>query len=133
MIVLDASVLANVIADDGDDGRTARQAIGDVDLAAPDLVDVETVSVLRKRWLAEDLTTQRFRTAIDDLSALPIVRFPTLPLMGRAYELRSNVTPYDATYVALAEALGCPLLTGDAHLAASPGLRCEVRLITASS
>ena len=131
MIVLDASVLANVIADDGDDGRIARQAIGDQDLAAPDLVDVETVSVLRKRWLAADLTMRRFRTAIDDLSALPILRFPTLPFMGRAYELRSNVTPYDATYVALAERLGCCLLTGDARLAASPGLRCELRLIAA--
>ncbi len=130
MIVLDASVLANVIADDGDDGRIARQAIGDQDLAAPDLVDVETVSVLRKRWLAADLTMRRFRTAIDDLSALPILRFPTLPFMGRAYELRSNVTPYDATYVALAELPSATaLLTTDARLAAAPGPKCYIELL----
>ena len=50
--------------------------------------------------------------------------------MDRAYELRSNVTPYDAAYVALAEALRCELVTADARLAAAPGLRCDTRLVT---
>ena len=131
MIVIDASVLANALADGGPDGEAARAALRrDVELAAPDLVDVETVSVWRKRWLAGDLSARRFRTAIGDLADLPIARHPTLPLMNRAYELRSNVTPYDAAYVALAEALHCELVTADARLAAAPGLRCETRLVS---
>jgi len=129
MIVVDASVLANVVADNGPDGTLARAAVRGEELAAPDFVDVETVSVLRKRWRAEDLTTRRFRRAIDDLADLPVTRYPTLPLMPRAFELRANVTPYDAAYVGLAEALNCPLLTGDARLARAPGPRCEVRLL----
>lgn len=130
MIVLDASVLANLLADDGPDGRVARELVGgESDVAAPDLVDVETVSVLRKRWLAGDLTERRFSLAVDDLQTLAIIRYPTLPLMRRAYELRANVTAYDATYVALAEGLGCPLFTADARLAASPGPTCQIRVV----
>ena len=129
MIVVDASVLANVLADNGLDGTIARAALRGEELAAPDLIDVETVSVLRKRWRADDLTTRRFRRAIDDLAELLVTRYPTLPLMSRAFELRDNVTPYDAAYVGLAEVLNCALLTGDARLARAPGPRCEVRLL----
>src|SRR3954452_19547815 len=114
MIVLDASVLANVVADDGPTGHAARARLGAASEASvPDLADVETVPVLCKRWIAGDLTAPRFRAAVDDLLALPITRSPTGPLMPRAYELRANVTAYDAAYVALAEGLSCPLVTGD--------------------
>ena len=131
MIVLDASVLANALADDGTDGRTARQRLATADgLAAPDLVDVEAVAVLRKRWLGGDLTARRFSTAVGDLEDLALDRYPTLPLMRRAFELRANVTAYDATYVALAEHLDCTLLTADARLAAAPKLRCRVEVLT---
>ena len=127
--MIDASVLANVVGDDGQAGRAARTRIAAASQwSAPDLVDVETVSVLRKRWRAGDLTARRFRSAVDDLS-LPIARFPTSPLMIRAYELRSNVTPYDATYVALAEGLSCPLVTADARLARAPGIHCAVDVL----
>lgn len=130
MIVIDASVLANVIADNGAEGKRARNEIRTAqDLAAPDLVDVETVAVLRKRWLADSITQRRFATAIGDLEKIGIDRYPTLPLMRRAYELRSTVTSYDAAYVALAEILGCELLTGDAKLAKAPGPKCPVRLL----
>lgn len=130
MIVVDASVLANVIADDGHDGSVARRRMAEgVELAAPDLVDVETVSVLRRRWLAGDLSEARFRAAIDDLGALALERHPTLPLMRRAFDMRANVTAYDATYVALAEALDCPLVTADARLARAPGIECEVDML----
>lgn len=129
MIVVDASVLANVVGDDGADGKVARAALRGEEVAAPDLVDVETVSVLRKRWLAKGLTVRRFQRAVDDLADLALTRHPTLPLMPRAFELRANVTPHDAAYIGLAEALGCPLLTGDARLATAPGPRCEVRLL----
>lgn len=62
--------------------------------------------------------------------ALPLDRFPTGPLMTRAYELRANVTPYDAAYVALAESLGYVLLTADARLSRSPGIGCRVELMS---
>jgi len=128
--VIDASVLANVIGDDGADGRRARGEIrGAGAFAAPDLVDVETVAVLRKRWLAGTMSDRRFETAIGDLEQLDIDRYPTLPLMRRAFELRANVTAYDASYVALAELLGCELLTGDGRLAGAPGPICTIRLL----
>lgn len=96
---------------------------------APDLVDVETVSVLRKLWLMGELTERRFRAAVDELQDLAVVRHPTLWFVRRAYELRSNVTVYDAMYVALAEGLECPLVTTDARLANAAGPRCEVELL----
>jgi predicted nucleic acid-binding protein len=130
LIVVDASVLANAIADDGRDGARARAEIREaVDVAAPDLVDVETVAVLRRRWLAGSLSARRFAHAIDDLEALPLDRYPSLPLMRRAYSLRANVTASDAAYVALAEALRCVLLTGDRRLANAPGPRCAIRVL----
>lgn len=128
--MLDASVLANVVGDDGPDGRRARHEVRDAGgLAAPDLVDVETVAVLRKRWLTGTLNARRFATAVGDLASLEMGRFPTLPLMRRAWELRANVTAYDATYVALAEVLDCALLTGDQRLANATGPRCRIRIL----
>ncbi len=128
--MVDASVLANVVGDDGTDGRLARSTIrSEGDLAAPDLVDVETVAVLRKRWIQGTISDRRFAAAIDDLEAIGLDRYPTLPLMRCSYQLRANVTPYDATYVALAEILGCELLTGDQRLAAAPGPRCAIRVL----
>lgn len=130
MIVLDASILANVVGDDGPDGTTARARLAQAgDAAIPDLADVETVAVLRKRWIAKTLTDQRFAEAVADLLALPIARFPTGSFMPRAYQLRANVTPYDATYVALAEGLGCPLVTGDARLSRAAGITCIVEVL----
>jgi predicted nucleic acid-binding protein len=133
LIVVDASVLANALGDDGVDGRAARERlVADADdLAAPDLVDVETVAVLRKRWLSDGLSDRRFAAAIDDLEDLALSRYPTLGLMRRAFELRANVTAYDATYIALAEHLRCKLLTADQRLAAAPGVRCDVELLRA--
>lgn len=131
MIVVDAPVLANAIGDSGEDGRRARGELrAAVDVAAPSLVDVETVAVLRKRWLAGTLSERRFSVAIDDLEAIELDRYPLLPLLRRGFELRSNVTPYDATYVALAEILGCELLTGDRRLAGATGPRCSIRLLS---
>jgi predicted nucleic acid-binding protein len=129
MIVVDASVLANVVGDDSAQGDRARAALVGQDVSVPDLVDVEVVSVLRRRWLARTITARRFAAAIDDLAMLPADRYPTLPFMPRAYELRANVSAYDATYVALAEQLDCSLLTADARLAAAPGPRCAITLL----
>lgn len=130
MIVVDASVLANVVGDDEAAGRTARARLAAATAAAaPDLVDVETVSVLRRRWLAGHLSDERFRFAIDDLLALPITRFPAGPLMRRAFELRANITAYDACYVALAEALEHPLITSDTRLANAPMTTCAIEVL----
>jgi predicted nucleic acid-binding protein len=114
----------------GDDGVTARTRLTDARaIAAPDLVDVETTAVLRKRWIAGDLTDQRFAEAIDDLEDLDLTRYPTLPLMRRAFELRAKVTAYDAAYVALAERLECALVTADQRLAAAPTITCAVEVL----
>ncbi len=85
--------------------------------------------MLRKRWLTGDLPARRFASAVRDLEELAIVRYPTLRLMWRAYELRDNVTAYDAAYVALAEVLDCPLVTADARLDRASGVQCEVELV----
>jgi predicted nucleic acid-binding protein len=131
VIVIDASVMANVVADDADAGALTRARVAvDDSWVVPDLVDVETVAVLRKRWRAGDLTARRFRSAVEDLLALPMVRVPTGPLMLRAHEWRSNITPYDAAYVALAESLSCVLFTADARLSGAPGVRCDIELIS---
>jgi predicted nucleic acid-binding protein len=90
---------------------------------------VETVAVLRKRCLAGSITARRFASAITDLESMGIVRYPTLPLMRRAYELRANVTSYDAAYVALAEVLDCELLTGNGRLGDAPGPTCSTRVL----
>jgi len=130
LIVVDASILANVVGDDGTDGRRARLEVRSAgDVSAPDLVDVETVAVLRKRWIAGTISERRFAAAVADLELVGIDRYPTLPFMRRAYELRANVTAYDAAYVALAETLDCELLTADQRLVNAPGPRCVIRLL----
>lgn len=130
MIVVDASVLANALGDDESDGSLARHELrAAVDLTAPDLVDVETMAVLRKRWLARTISEQRFQSAVSDLGRLDFERVPALRLMRRAYELRANVTAYDAPYVALAETLDCELLTSDQRLAEATGPRCAIRVL----
>jgi len=130
VIVVDASILANALADAGADGATARNRLANAGpLAAPDLIDVEIVAVLRKCWIAGDLDDQRFSDAIEDLEDLDLTRYPMLPLMRRAFELRADVTAYDATYVALAERLDCTLLTADRRLATAPTITCPVDVL----
>jgi predicted nucleic acid-binding protein len=130
MIVVDASVLANVVGDDGAAGERARARIAAASSASvPDLADVETVSTLRRRWLAGDLAVERCQLAIEDLISLPITRMPVGPLLHRVFELRANLTAYDACYVALAEALGCPLVTSDRRLANAPMITCLTEVL----
>ncbi len=127
---MDASVLANALGDDAEDGQMARNELrAATDLAAPDLIDVETVAVWRKRRLAQTLSAERFDAAVTDLQRLDFERAPTLRLIHRVYELRATVTAFDATYVALAEVLGCELLTADQRLANATGPRCAIRVL----
>jgi predicted nucleic acid-binding protein len=122
MIVIDASVLAPALGDDGADGDRARECIRGEDLAAPELIDLEVASVWRRTLLDE----RRAMLALADLDDIPLARAPHRPLLARCWELRHNLTPYDAAYVALAEALGSALLTADRRLARATGVRCEV-------
>lgn len=126
MIVVDASILAPALADDGDDGHRCRSRLAGEQLLAPEIIDLEVCSVLRKLSLRGDLTTRRAASAVSDLSAIPLRRAGHQPLLTRIWQLRVNLTPYDAAYVALAEALSVTLVTGDARLAAAPGARCRI-------
>lgn len=129
MLVVDASVLAVALADDGVDGDAARDRLRGEDLAAPELLDLEVASVLRGQMMAGTLDSRRAGLALDDLDALPLKRAPHLPLLQRSWDLRENLTIYDAAYVALAEALEAPLLTGDRRLARAPGPRCRIEVL----
>ena len=133
MIVVDASVLVTALADDGTDGDRFRASLRAApDWNAPHLIDPEVISALRRRVLADGLDQRRAGQALGDLSALPITRYPHLPLAARSWELRENLTTYDALYVALAELLHCALVTADARLAGAPGPRCEIELLEPS-
>lgn len=129
MLVVDASVLAPVVADSGRDGRRFRERLRGETVVGPDLLRVEVASVLRRRAGNAGLTPQQADAAIDDLLAFPITVYPTAPLLRRVWELRPNVTAYDGCYVALAEATGFPLVTADRRLANAPGLRCAVEVV----
>ncbi|MFV0461786.1 MAG: type II toxin-antitoxin system VapC family toxin [Nostocoides sp.] len=130
MLVVDASVLAVVLADDGPDGDTARSRLRGQALAAPELVDLEVASVLRRQHRAGLLDDRRASLALADLAAIPLHRTAHLPLLARCWELRDNLTTYDAAYVALAEALAATLLTGDRRLARAAGPTCTIELVS---
>jgi predicted nucleic acid-binding protein len=90
---------------------------------------VEVAQTLRRYAGAGQLPTPRDREALDDLVDFPLRRHPHAPLLPRMWDLRANLTAYDAAYVSLAEALEAPLLTADRHLAAAPGHAARVELI----
>ena len=128
MIVADASVLVVALADDGPDGDQARARLRGEQLTVPELADLEVASVLRRQMKAGTLDARRARLAVDDLAALPARRAPHRPLLPRCWELRNNLTIYDAAYVALAEAMNATLLTGDQKLARAPGPQCPIEI-----
>lgn len=129
MIVVDASVLVPALGDDGADGDQARSRLDGESLAAPQLIDLEVSSVLRRLLLAGHLPARRAELALSDLVALPLRRVSHRTLLPRCWDLRDNLTPYDAAYLALAEILGVPLVTADLRLSQAPGLRCDVELL----
>jgi predicted nucleic acid-binding protein len=130
MIVVDACVLANALADDNGAGRKARDRLAGQELAAPDLLMVETASVLRGLWLSGQIDEARFSDALDGLDDLAIDIVPTRVLLRRTFELRHNTTSYDACYIALAETLGCPLVTADARMAQATGATCRFEVLS---
>lgn len=129
MIVVDASVLAPALADDDVDGDLARKRLRGESLAAPELIDLEVASTLRRALRAGRLDQRRSDQAMVDLATMPVRRASHLRLLPRVWELRDNLTAYDAAYVALAEALNVTLLTADAALSRAAGIRCEVEVL----
>ncbi|MER7460990.1 type II toxin-antitoxin system VapC family toxin [Micromonospora sp. NPDC126480] len=129
MIVVDASVVADALIDDGPVGAASRaELMRDVQWAAPGHLLVEVVSVISGKTLGGKLAPPRAREAVDALSSLVIDVVEIVPLLDRIWQLRANVSAYDAAYVAAAEWLACPLVTGDARLTKASGIRCEIRL-----
>jgi predicted nucleic acid-binding protein len=128
VLVVDASVLVVALADDGPDGDQARARLRGEQLAAPELLDVEVASVLRRQVRLRAVDPRRAELALADLAAAPLARAPHQSLMGRCWQLRDNLSIYDATYVALAEALGVDLLTGDVRLANATGPLCHIEV-----
>ncbi|AQP44695.1 type II toxin-antitoxin system VapC family toxin [Tessaracoccus flavus] len=129
MLVIDASVLAVALLDDGRDGDAVRDRLRGEQLAAPALIDLEVASVWRGLARGGHLDPRRVRLALDDLQELPLQRVEHTSLLWRCWELRDNLTIYDAAYVALAEALQAPLLTGERRLARSTGPRCTIEVM----
>ena len=129
MLVADASVITSVVADGGPDGIRYRQRLRGEQITAPDLLRVEVVSVIRRQLGLGRLDADQADRAIDDLLDLPVVVYPTASLIRRVWDLRDDLTAYDACYVALAEALSCTLLTADARLSRAPGTRCSIVVI----
>ncbi|MGH9361660.1 MAG: type II toxin-antitoxin system VapC family toxin [Thermoanaerobaculia bacterium] len=130
MIVVDASALLEFLL------RTARGARLAERLRAPDssthvphLLDLEAAQVLRRYVRRGEIHSERAWQALDILRDLPLLRYPHDPLLPRIWELRENLTAYDAAYVALAEALDATLLTGDERILRAPGHAARVELV----
>ena len=131
MIVLDASALVELLLNTAAGQAVARRmADPSIGVHVPHHVDVEVVQALRRMAGLGELTVVEAETAIDDLRALDLQRPAHEPLLGRVWELRQNLSAYDAVYVALAEVLDTIVLTCDGRLARAPRLTDRVELIS---
>ncbi len=130
LAVIDASVLTAFYAADDlrYDAVAARLSAGDA-LFAPAHLDAEVVSALRRLARGRLAVESAVPAALRHLAGLPVRRVPLAPLLPRMWELRDNLTPYDAAYVALAERLDATLVTADRRLASASGPRCPIDVI----
>jgi predicted nucleic acid-binding protein len=129
VLVVDASVIAPVVADGGADGTRYRKRLRSEQLAGPDLLRIEVLSVIRRQLRIGTLGAAQASHAVDDLLDLPLVVYPTASLLRSVWAFRDDLTSYDGCYVALAVALGCTLLTADGRLTRSPGVTCQLEVI----
>ena len=125
MIVLDASAALAGLLNDG----TARASLAAEQVHTPHLVDSEVASGLRRHVATGLIAAEEGWAALDVWRRLGLTRHATHDLLERVWELRDNLSAYDAGYVALAEALGCPLVTADARISRAPGLECPVTVV----
>lgn len=124
--VIDASVLVDVLADGS---QPVRRLLERPVFCTPPHTPLEVINGLRGLWLAGTLSAEALVEATALLPRLPVATMPIDAMIGRICELRHNLTAYDASYVALAEALGARLVTRDVRLAAAPGTRCEIVVV----
>lgn len=130
MIVVDASAVIELLLNTPEGQRVAGRLLDPAEtVAAPHLLDLEVLQVLRRCSLSHEIDDERGQEALRDFGDLPVVRYPHEALLPRVWELRHNVTAYDAAYIALAEILAAPLLTADARLSQAPGHSALVELI----
>jgi predicted nucleic acid-binding protein len=125
VIVVDASAALSALLNAG----PARNALASEQLHAPHLIDSEVANGLRRMVAAEQLAADSGWAALDAFRRLGMTRYPVFSLLDRVWELRDNLSAYDASYVALAELLDCNLLTADARLSRAPGIRCPITLV----
>jgi predicted nucleic acid-binding protein len=130
VIVVDASAMLEVLLNRPSGERAAQRLFDPLEtLHAPHLIDLEIAQALRRYQAAGEMSTQRARQALLAFVQMPLERHPHRPFLDRIWELRRDVTAYDAVYVALAEALDAPLLTCDRALARAPGHRAVVEVV----
>ncbi len=125
MIVLDASAALSALLNAG----PARASLSSEQVHAPHLVDSEVVSGLRRHVASSRISAEAGWMALDAWRRLGLTRYPTHGLLERIWALRDNLSAYDAGYVALAESLGCSLLTADARISRAPGIRCPITVV----
>ena len=125
-MVIDASALVAALVETGNDGMWAESVLTEGNLAAPELALVEATNVLRQLEHNQQISRVEATFAHTDLLRLEVELFPFLPFAERVWQLRGNLTSYDAWYVALAEALDCPLATLDRRLSRASGPVCEI-------
>jgi predicted nucleic acid-binding protein len=127
LIVLDASAAIDYLVDGGERGKWVRESVRhERSLAAPHVIDVEVVSGLRQLLARTEVTRPQAEIALSAFASLDIARYPVTALLDRIWRLRSVLSPYDAAYVTLGEALGRPLLTTDSRLARAHGHHAAV-------
>jgi predicted nucleic acid-binding protein len=123
--VVDAGVVVELVANDLD-----PLLLGDEEIVAPHLIDSEVTNVLRRLVRLGDLTGEQGASALEGFTRLALTRYPADWLRLRMWELRNNLSAYDASYVALAEMVGATsLLTTDSRLATAPGIRCHIEVL----
>lgn len=128
-VVVDASVLVESLVEGPLAGLVDQRLYDEKALWAPHLIDAEVGHALRAGVRRGELSVSAASDALDELARLPIERAPHVELARTAWDLRHNVSYYDALYVALAAALNAPLVTLDARLAAAPGLPALVECL----
>ena len=132
-LIIDASMVVSALVDSGRDGRWAEALLVSDSLAAPHLLSAEASNILRRSALAGAISPEQASLAHADLLDLRVELFPYAPFASRIWELRENVTCYDAWYVAVAEALSAPLATLDIRLTKAPGPHCRFLVSEPSS